>query len=224
LTWRNALDGEASPAGRLRWRRLYGGGKTMERELTYHVPFERLIKLGRSAGRKVYPSIQWLTWLWIALLIPAWAFLYSYSEEINDVADDEGIPFATEMLIIAVGLVFLVGILVLRRYRVRLMKSRANFDQIVRLKQDDGGLHVITDDIEYYLKWRGLTQMLIERDGVVVSHGNLFFLVPDKAFASAAERLSFIRDVYGRLSESAQALSAKYVRPVLAAAEKRAAA
>jgi hypothetical protein len=196
----------------------------MERELTYHVPFERLIKLGRSAGRKVYPSIRWLTWLWIALLIPAWAFLYSFSEEINDVADDEGIPFATELLVIAVGLVFLVGILLLRRYRVRLMKSRANFDQIVRLKQDDGGLHVITDDIEYYLKWQGLTQMLIERDGIVVSHGNLFFLIPDRAFANPAERLSFVRDVYGRLSESARALSEKFVRPALAAGEKGAAA
>jgi hypothetical protein len=196
----------------------------MERELTYHVPFDRLIKLSRSAGRKVYPSIQWLAWLWIALLIPAVAFLYGYSDEINDVAEDEGIPFATEMLFIAVGLVFLVGMLLLRRYRVRLMKNRANFDQIVRLKQDDGGLHVITDDIEYYLKWRGLTQMLLERDGLVVSHGNLFFLIPDRAFAGPAERLAFIRDVYGRLSESARAISEKHLRSVLTENEKRASA
>jgi hypothetical protein len=193
----------------------------MQRELTYHVPFERLIKLSRSAGRRVYPSIQWMTWVWIALLIPVLAFLYTFSEEINDVAEDEGIPFATELLFVIVGLVFLAGVLLLRRYRVRLMKNRANFDQVVRLKQDDGGLHVITDDIEYYLKWQGLTQMLLERDGIVVSHGSLFFLIPDKAFANAAERLSFIRDVYGRLSESARALSEKHVRPALAEGEKR---
>jgi len=196
----------------------------MQRELTYHVPFERLIKLGRSAGRKVYPTIQWLTWLWIALLIGAWAFLYAFSEEINDMADDEGIPFAAEMLIIAVGLVFVVGVLLLRRYRVRLLKNRANFDQIVRLKQDDDGLHIITDDIEYYLKWRGLTQMLLERDGIVVSHGSLFFLIPDRAFAGPAERLAFIRDIYGRLSESARAISEKHLRSVLAENEKRASA
>jgi hypothetical protein len=128
------------------------------------------------------------------------------------------------MLFIAVGLVFLVGMLLLRRYRVRLMKNRANFDQIVRLKQDDGGLHVITDDIEYYLKWRGLTQMLLERDGLVVSHGNLFFLIPDRAFAGPAERLAFIRDVYGRLSESARAISEKHLRSVLTENEKRASA
>jgi hypothetical protein len=196
----------------------------MQRELTYHVPFERLIKLGRSAGRKVYPSVQWLVWLLAALLILVWAFLYSYGDEIRDVADDEGIPFAPELMFLAAGFVFLAGILLVRRYRVRLMKNRANFDQIVRLKQDDGGLHIITDDIEYYLKWRGLTQMLLERDGIVVSHGNLFFLIPDRAFAGPAERLAFIRDVYGRLSESARAISEKHLRSVLTENEKRASA
>ena len=187
----------------------------MQRELTYYVPFERLIKLSRSAGRKLYPSVQWLTWLLVALMIPVLAFIYAFSDEISDVAEDDGIPFGAELLFIIVALTFVGGILLLRRYRLRLMRTRANFDQVVRLKQDDGGLHVITDDIEYYLKWQGLTQMLLERDGVVVSHGSLFFLIPDKAFASAAERLSFIRDVYGRLSESAKALSEKHLRPAL---------
>ena len=192
----------------------------MQRELSYHVPFERLIKLSRSAGRRTYPGIWWATWLLIALTIPVLAFIYSFSEEISDMAEDEGIPFGAELMFLIVALVFLVAVLLLRRYRQGLMKDRANFDQVVRLKQDDGGLHVITDDIEYYLKWQGLTQMLIERDGIVVSHGNLFFLIPDKAFADAAERLSFIRDIYGRLSESARALSEKHIRPALTGSEK----
>jgi hypothetical protein len=187
----------------------------MQRELTYHVPFERLIKLSRSAGRKTYPGVRWLAWLLIALMIPVLAFIYAFSEEISDMAEDEGIPFGAELMFIIVGLIFLGGVLLLRRYRLRLLKTRANFDQVVRLKQDDGGLHVMTDDIEYYLKWQGLTQMLLERDGIVVSHGNLFFLIPDKAFASTAERLSFIRDVYGRLSASARALSEKHIGPAL---------
>ena len=194
----------------------------MQRELTYHVPFERLIKLSRSAGRKTYPGVRWLTWLLIALMIAVLAFIYTFAEEISDMAEDEGIPFGAELMFVIVGLIFLAGVLLLRRYRLGLLKTRANFDQVVRLKQDDGGLHVMTDDIEYYLKWQGLTQMLLERDGIVVSHGNLFFLIPDKAFASAAERLSFIRDVYGRLSESARALSEKHIRPVLTESEKRA--
>jgi hypothetical protein len=187
----------------------------MQRELTYHVPFERLIKLSRSAGRKVYPRVRWLGWLLVALMIPVLAFIYIFSEEISDMVEDEGIPFGAELIFLIVALIFLGAALLLRRYRLRLLKQRANFDQVVRLKQDDGGLHVMTDDIEYYLKWQGLTQMLLEHDGIVVSHGNLFFLIPNKAFASAAERLSFIRDVYGRLSESARAISEKHIRPAL---------
>jgi len=187
----------------------------MQRELTYHVPFERLVKLSRSAGRKVYPHIRWLVWLLIALMIPVIAFLYAFGDEIRDVAEDDGIPFATELAFIAVFLVFIVGLRLLRRYQLRLMKDRTNFDQIVRLNQDDGGLRLSTDGVEYYLKWPGVTQMLLERDGVVLSHGNLFFLVPNTAFANPEERLSFIRDIYGHLSEKARAISEKHIQPVL---------
>ena len=187
----------------------------MQRELTYHVPFERLVKLSRSAGRKVYPHIRWLVWLLIALLIPVVAFLYAFGDEIRDVAEDDGIPFATELAFIAVFLIFIVGLRLLRRYQLRLMKDRTNFDQIVRLNQDDGGVRLSTDGVEYYLKWPGVTQMLLERDGVVLSHGNLFFLVPNTAFASPEERLSFIREIYGHLSEKARAISEKHLQPAL---------
>ena len=187
----------------------------MQRELTYHVPFERLVKLSRSAGRKVYPHIRWLVWLLIALMIPVIAFLYAFGDEIRDVAEDDGIPFATELAFIGVFLIFIVGLRLLRRYQLRLMKDRTNFDQIVRLNQDDGGVRLSTDGVEYYLKWPGVTQMLLERDGVVLSHGNLFFLVPNTAFANPEERLSFIRDIYGHLSEKARAISEKHIQPVL---------
>jgi len=187
----------------------------MQRELTYHVPFERLVELSRSAGRKIYPRIRWMVWLMIALVLSVCAFLYSFGDEIRDVADDEGIPFATELAFIGVFLVFIVGLRLLRRYQLRLMKDRANFDQVVRLNQDDGGVRLTTDGVEYYLKWQGVTQMLLERDGVVLSHGNLFFLVPDTAFASPEERLSFIRGIYGHLSENARAISEKHIQPAL---------
>ena len=187
----------------------------MQRELTYHVPFERLVELSRSAGRKIYPRIRWMVWLMIALVLSVCAFLYAFGDEIRDVADDEGIPFATELAFIGVFLVFIVGLRLLRRYQLRLMKDRANFDQVVRLNQDDGGVRLTTDGVEYYLKWQGVTQMLLERDGVVLSHGNLFFLVPDTAFASPEERLSFIREIYGHLSEKARAISEKHLQPAL---------
>jgi hypothetical protein len=187
----------------------------MQRELTYHVPYERLVKLSRSAGYKVNPHIRWLVWFLIALMITIFAFLYAYGDEIRDVAEDEGIPFATELVFIAVFLAFFVALRLLRRYRLQLMKDRINLDQIVRLNQDDGGVRLTTDDIEHYLKWPGMTQMLLEPDGVVLSHGNLFFLVPNTAFASPEERLSFIREIYGHLSEKARAISEKHIQPAL---------
>jgi hypothetical protein len=191
----------------------------MQRELTYHVPFERLVRLSRSAGRKIYPHTRWIMWVMIALVLCVCAFLYTFGEEIRDVADDEGIPFATEFAFIGVFLVFIVGLRLLRRYQLRLMKNRFNFDQIVRLNRDDGGVRLSTDGAEYYLKWQGLTQMLLERDGVVLSHANLFFLVPNTAFASPEERLSFIREIYGHLTEKARAISEKHIQPALGPAK-----
>lgn len=102
---------------------------------------------------------------------------------------------------------------VLRRFRLGQLKGRANFS--IRLEQDDGGLRFVADEVEHYLKWRGIGRILVEHDGVVVSHRNLFFLVPDAAFAGAEERLSFIRDVYDHLNASARAISEKHVRAVL---------
>jgi len=191
----------------------------MQRELTYHVPFERLVQLSRSAGRKIYPRIRWMVWVMIALVLFVCAFLYAFGDEIRDVAEDDGIPFATELAFIAVFLAFIVGLRLLRRYRLRLMKDRYNFDQVVRLNRDDSGVRLSTDGVEYYLKWQGVTQMLLERDGVVLSHANLFFLVPDTAFASPEERLSFIREIYGRLSENARAISEKHIQPALGPAK-----
>jgi hypothetical protein len=191
----------------------------MQRELTYHVPFERLVQLSRSAGRKIYPRTRWMVWVMIAVVISVCAFLYAFGDEIRDVAEDDGIPFATELAFIAVFLAFIVGLRLLRRYQLRLMKDRYNFDQIVRLNRDDGGVRLSTDGVEYYLKWQGVTQMLLERDGVVLSHANLFFLVPDTAFASPEERLSFIREIYGHLSEKARAISEKHIQPALGPAK-----
>lgn len=85
---------------------------------------------------------------------------------------------------------------VLRRMKISRLKDRVDFDQLIHLVTDDGGLRFVTADVECYLNWSGINQMLLEPDGVVVSHGSLFFLVPDVAFESAAERLAFIRAVY----------------------------
>jgi hypothetical protein len=60
-----------------------------------------------------------------------------------------------------------------------------------------------------------LSREEVVHDSVVVSHGALFFLVPNIAFADASDRLAFIREVHGRLSDKARAISEKHVRAAL---------
>ena len=54
----------------------------MDRELTYEMPFERLVKLSRSAGRKAY-AMSWVTaWLVIGLFLVAVVLLIVFDEPI----------------------------------------------------------------------------------------------------------------------------------------------
>jgi hypothetical protein len=84
-----------------------------------------------------------------------------------------------------------------------------------RLIQDDGGIHIVSSAIDYYIKWAGITRLFIEPDGVVITHGILFWFVPDNAFPSPADRLGFVRDVYSRLSDEARAISEGEIKPLL---------
>ena len=61
------------------------------------------------------------------------------------------------------------------------------------MRQDDGGLRFATDQVEYYLKWQGISQMLMERDGVAVSHGCALLLDPRRRFREVQERNAFVR-------------------------------
>jgi len=197
----------------------------MERELTYRVPYERLIRLSRSAARKAYSLMRLLTLIAVVLFALVISGLVVFGEELRDwLEGDLGILFGVDLLFIGSLLAFLASILLLRRHQIRLLKRRADFDDTIRMTQDDGGLRFTTSGIEYYLKWPGISQLLLEHDGVVVSHGNLFFLVPDRAFAGAADRLAFIRDVYGRLSENARKISERHVRSALEDGAQQAAA
>jgi hypothetical protein len=187
----------------------------MQRELTYQLPFERLRKLSRAASRKAYPKLWWLTWLWIALVLVALFAILYYSDALDRRFDRAGIPLGALVVWVGTALVFLAGVYVIRRFRISEVKRRASFNATIRMRQDEGGLRFITDEIEYYLKWRGLSQMLLDRDGVIVSHGNLFFLIPDHAFTSPEDRLAFIGDVYDRLGERARSISEKHIGALL---------
>lgn len=186
----------------------------MDRELTYQMPFERLVRLSRSAGRKAYATSWFGYWAVIVLFCAALALILIYDEAVQAWQSSLGLPWFTAFLLIVV--VYVAALWSLRRYALRQMKGRADYDSAVRMRQDDGGLRFATDEVEYYLKWQGISQMLLEKDGPAVSHGSLFFLIPNGAFATLDERDAFVRDVFARLGDEARARSEKHVGRVLA--------
>jgi hypothetical protein len=165
--------------------------------------------------RKAF-SVSWLAlWALLAAYVGALIAIIVFDDAVQRWQYALGLPSYSAFVIVV--LLFVIAFLALRRYGRQLMKGRANFDAAVRFRKDEDGPRFATSDIEYYLKWQGVSQMLMDRDGVAVSHGSLFFLIPDSAFADPSERDALIRDVFGRLSARAQARSEKHIRPVLTA-------
>ena len=116
---------------------------------------------------------------------------------------------------VLIVILFVIAVWALRRHGRQVMKGRANFDDAVRFRKDEGGLRFITSQIEYYVNWQGISQMLMDRDGLAISHGGLFFLIPDSLFLDLSERNALVRDVFGRLGPAARDRSEKYIRPAL---------
>lgn len=182
----------------------------LDRELTYHVPFERLAKLSRTMSRKAFGRIWWVTWLWILAFLAA-CFALPFIEQ---ALAGTGWPDGAGFVVLAV--LFFAGYLVIRAWGRRQVKARADYDAEARFRQDAGGLRIGTNNVEYYLKWPGIAQVLVEPDGIVVSHGSLFFLVPDSAFASPGERNELVREIFANLSQEAKDRSIAHVKPVVA--------
>jgi len=191
----------------------------LQRELSYQVPFRRLTKLCRSAARKAYRTTSvLLIWvlMWL-LLVALFSLVFSVAsgDALSTWIKKAGGPYGVELAFVSLTVLLMAGILVLRSVRMRPIRDRVDYDEVIRLTQDKDGLRFATANIEHYLKWPGISQLMVEHDGVVISHGNLFFLVPSAAFANEGERLDFIRDIFGRLSEKAQAISRRHVGSAL---------
>ena len=185
----------------------------MDRELTYQIPFERLTKLSRSMSRKAF-STSWLVlWTLLAAYIAALVAIIVFDDTVMSWQHALGLPLHSAFVLIV--LLFVIAFWALRRHGRRVMKGRANFDDAVRLRKDEGGLRFATSQIEYYVKWQGISQMLMDRDGLAISHGSLFFLIPDSAFVDLSERNALVREVFGRLGPEARDRSEKHIRPVL---------
>lgn len=185
----------------------------LDRELTYQMPFARLLKLSRSASRKAFGSSWYLTWSLVVGYFAMLGALVFFADEIGRLERQFGIPWWLWFAGLIAAL--LVGLFTLRRHARGLMRSRADYDSTVRFKEDADGLRFATPQVEYFIKWNGISQMIMEPDGVAFSHGSLFFLVPNTAFASTIERDALVRDVFARLNEAARERSETFIRPVL---------
>jgi hypothetical protein len=188
----------------------------MQLDLTYQVSLERLAKLSRSAFRKTFPKIWLLQWLLCWGLLAVSLASFEYSDELDLWMQTAGMPLVLRLGLPWLPLASFVAIFILlHRLKVELSRSLLDFDPTIRLTKDDSGIRLTTEGVDIYVKWRGISQMLMERDGVAVLCAHTLFLVPDAAFPDAGTRLAFITDVYGHLTEKARSVSEKYIRPVL---------
>lgn len=192
-------------------------------ELTYQMPFERLTRLSRSMARRAFPRMWLARWgivlAYFAILIGLLVFIDPVIAWLAGIGiGSADAPLGFFVFLGLTLLAFAIAMRLLRRSARQALRDRVDYDQAVRLTQHEHGIRIGTDTIEYDVKYPGISQLLIEPDGVVISHGILFWLIPDTAFPSPEARLAFIRDVYSRLNDRARALSEPHVRPLLGGA------
>lgn len=182
----------------------------LDRELSYQMPFKRLMKVSRMASRRAFAGSWRLLFLLVAAYFVAFGLIIAFPEPVADWLADHNLPAVAPIFLLLAA--FFAGFWLLRRHGVKQMKQRADYDGVVRFREEQDGLRFATSDIDYLVKWRGLSQMiLVETDGVLFSHGSLYFLVPIEAFHDTKERNELVRDVFARLSEEARERSGKYV-------------
>ncbi len=185
----------------------------MDRELTYQVPYERLTKVGRSLRRQAFPAAWTRLWLVLGAFLVGLVLLTVFGKPLDRWQESVGLPRLSAFVLWLVA--FLIAVLFVRRTNRHDLKGRADFDASVRLRQEDGGLRIMGDQIEYYVKWNGISQLLKPHDGVALAHAALIFFVPDSAFINEAERNGFVRDVFARMGAEAQRRSQKNIASLL---------
>jgi len=184
------------------------------RELTYHMPFERLVKISRMASRRAFSSSWWLLAGFFAVYLVALGLVIAFARPLNDWLAVYGLPDVLPVAVVIAG--FAIAFLWLRRRGLNQARLRADYDSAVRFVQDNEGLRFATPEVEYFIRWQGISQMmLLEGEGLMFSHGNLFFLVPNEAFRDSQERDALAKDVFPRLSQTARDRSMTFIPPHL---------
>jgi hypothetical protein len=181
--------------------------------VTYTMPYARLRRLGRRGTRRSYPRVWYFTWSWIGLFFAGCLLISIFPARFNALVGELvrllGVTVGVAEILVfglLVG-VFFAGIIVIQRLFHAEHAARINFDASITLAPSQGGLHFAGAEIDYILKWSGIHELLCEPDGIVVVCGGLFFLVPDRAFATVAARNAFLDHVAAHLTPEARARS-----------------
>jgi hypothetical protein len=201
--------------------------------VTYSVSDARLSRLTRRKLWRSRPLGWFLTWvlvvlnvglfllLWVAAVFMLFSFVGTFVPLIFQVLHqsfERTLGLSNELavvlaiaLTIGIFLFFFFGGMALIR---RLFRARhaARVDTTITLSPVATGLHVATKELEFFLKWIGIHELLAEPDGIVVVCGGAYFLVPDRAFASADARRAFLDHVTAHLTPEARARSETEVR------------
>jgi hypothetical protein len=183
--------------------------------VTYRMPYARLRRLGRRGTRRSYPRLWYFTWGWIGLFLIGCLLISIFPARFNALVQELvrllGVTSGVaESLVfgLLIGIVFAGLMLNQRLFRTE-HASRVDFDASITLSPTAGGLHLAGAQMDYILKWSGIHELLSEPDGIVVVCGGMFFLVPDRAFATAAARDAFLDHVAAHLTPEARARSEK---------------
>lgn len=191
----------------------------LDRELVYQLSLERHLQLCKTGARKTFPACIWCRFIPVLMLL---AYGGMFALNIFGVLDRLGFSegqkaaFNIGLLVVIPALAF-IGLRAIRARNVEEMKHRVDYTDSTHLRVEADGLSFRSRSIDYLVKWPGISQMFLEPDGVVVAHGALLFLVPDTAFADHAERSAFVRDVFARMSDTAQRRSETFLQPLLLA-------
>jgi Zn-dependent protease with chaperone function len=193
-----------------------GAEHIMKHELTYKLPYEQAAKLCRVGRRKAFTTIRVIFWGLVGIIFAMGIVLSLYGHELNKWMSSIGMPFGVSyMLPFAILLAVVISYVYMKKITTKQAKSRVDFDQSIKLTFEDEGLRIVGSEIEFLIKWLGIHQLFVVRDGIVVLAGNMLFAVPNIAFPTLEEKRNFLQDVYSRLSEKARSLSEKEVRAVI---------
>jgi hypothetical protein len=194
---------------------IYGTRRaSMTNGFTYQFPIKARLALSLRLRAKAFPEVVWAACLVVVTAMVSGFFTELHADELARMA---GFPGRTEVPLLVLLLFVAAGVLAVRALNARRIFERVDAGEAIRFSMDEGGLRFATDSLDSYVKWKGIAQLLPDREGWAISHGGTFFLVPAGAFADAADQRAFAREVYRRLGEEARARSEKYVRAALEA-------